>query len=65
MLNLGGAWATVFQDGVGGARHWVVVVDDINGAGRVKIRDPWEGTKYTMTYDDFDSVWTGHSVYRE
>jgi hypothetical protein len=43
----------------------VVVVDGINQAGNVMIRDPWEGTKYEMPFKYFvNEVWTGRAVYR-
>ncbi|CAN5510202.1 hypothetical protein BH10CYA1_BH10CYA1_52730 [soil metagenome] len=41
-----------------------VVVDGINAAGRVVIRDPGEGTIYQMKMPDFIEHWTGQAVAR-
>lgn len=39
-----------------------VVVDSVNAAGRVVIRDPGEGTIYQMKMQDFMDHWTGQAV---
>lgn len=41
-----------------------VVVDGVNAAGRVVIRDPGDGTIYQMTMKDFMDHWTGQAVAR-
>lgn len=43
--------------------HWVLVkgVDD---AGNVIIYDPYQGSRYLMTEQEFKEVWNGHSVYK-
>jgi len=43
--------------------HWVVVkgTDDL---GKVIINDPFKGTRYTMTIDEFKDTWNGYSVYK-
>lgn len=41
-----------------------VVVDGVNDAGDIMIRDPWEGTRYEMTRYNFLKHWTGTSVYK-
>ncbi|MFN8550733.1 MAG: papain-like cysteine protease family protein [Candidatus Obscuribacterales bacterium] len=41
-----------------------VVVDGVNAAGRVVIRDPGDGTIYQMTMNDFMDHWTGQAVAR-
>lgn len=41
-----------------------VVVDGVNAAGRVVIRDPGEGTIYQMKMNEFMDHWNGHAVAR-
>jgi ABC-type bacteriocin/lantibiotic exporter with double-glycine peptidase domain len=41
----------------------MVVVDGLDGAGNVTIRDPQDGTRYEMTRDDFLQHWTGRVVF--
>jgi RHS repeat-associated protein len=41
----------------------MVVVDGLDEAGNVMIRDPWDGgSTYQMTVPDFESAWTGYAV---
>ncbi|WP_425562158.1 papain-like cysteine protease family protein [Litoribacillus peritrichatus] len=35
--------------------HWVVV-DGLDDAGRVMIRDPWQATKYKMDMTEFQNT---------
>lgn len=46
-----------------GIGHWVVVkgVDD---AENVIIYDPYQGSKYMMTEQNFKDVWNGYSVFK-
>lgn len=56
--------AEMFPKGGGGnkAHHAVVVVGVEDGV--VTIRDPWEGSSYTMSLADFQYRWTGVGVVR-
>jgi len=74
VLTCFGVWMAQLQGKLGANRHWVIVegVDDV---GNLKIRDPWginktyvktgEGTRYTMTREEFEQVWTSYVVYNE
>lgn len=42
-----------------------VIVDSLSESGNLKIRDPWEGTKYEMTLDEFYNYWTGNACFKE
>jgi ABC-type bacteriocin/lantibiotic exporter with double-glycine peptidase domain len=42
--------------------RWVVV-DGLDDAGRVMIRDPWQATRYKMDLPEFQNTWTGYSVW--
>jgi len=44
--------------------HWVVV-DGVDGVGRVLIKDPFSGAQYKMSVEEFKDVWNGHSVYKQ
>lgn len=42
-----------------------VVVDGLDDAGRVLIRDPWGGgSTYTMDLSEFHRVWNGSAVFK-
>ncbi len=41
-----------------------VVVDGLDDAGNIKIRDPQDGERYEMTRKDFEHHWTGEAVFR-
>jgi Papain-like cysteine protease AvrRpt2 len=41
--------------------HHMVVVDGVD-EDSVQVRDPWEGSSYTMTLEDFKARWTGNGV---
>jgi hypothetical protein len=65
-LNNTGSWGAMMTDGPGSLPHWVVV-DGLDNAGMVMIRDPWQATRYTMAPGDFfgnTSGWTGFSVFK-
>jgi predicted double-glycine peptidase len=38
------------------------VVDGLDSAGRVVIRDPALGTRYLMLWDEFTHVWEGQTI---
>jgi hypothetical protein len=60
-----GPWAAeMIEMGLPKKPPHVVVVDGVNAAGNVVIRDPLEGTKYEMTAKHFLEVWSGKAVYR-
>ena len=62
-LNRTGSWAAMLVDITGSnTRHWVVV-KGVDKGGNVIIHDPWQGTSYTMTRNNFINTWTGYSVY--
>jgi filamentous hemagglutinin len=41
----------------------LVVVDGIDAAGYALIRDPWQGSRYRMTIDNFLKYWTTEAVF--
>ena len=43
--------------------HWVVV-DGWNNLGNLKIRDPWDATRYVVRINDFIEFWTGFAVFK-
>ncbi len=44
--------------------HWVVV-NGVDDAGRVLIKDPFNETRYKMSLDSFKDVWNGQAVYKQ
>jgi len=62
VLNTTGSWAAVFKE-TGARIGHLVVVDGLDEAGRVMIRDPWEGTKYIMQKEDFLDYWNTEAIY--
>ncbi len=61
-LNSTGSWAAVLRST--GTMSHMVVVDGSDVVGNLMIRDPWEGTSYTMKTDDFINYWTSEAVFR-
>lgn len=61
-LNRSGSWAASLKS-FGTMLH-MVVVDGLDDAGNLVIRDPYEGTLYAMTPDDFAAHWQQHAVFR-
>lgn len=53
-----GPWGAKFFDG---DWHAVIVAFKNEATGRLRIHDPFEGTKYEMTLQEFKRVWTGES----
>jgi len=41
----------------------MAIVDGIDEAGRVMIRDPWEGTSYKMEQEEFFKFWNQIAVF--
>jgi len=62
-LNNTGSWAAVLWE-VGAGIGQMVLVDGLDEAGYVLIRDPWDGTRYRMTREDFLKYWTTQAVFR-
>jgi len=62
VLNTTGSYAAVFKE-TGARIGHLVVVDGVDKAGRVMIRYPWEGTKYTMKKEDFLNYWNTEAIY--
>lgn len=46
-----------------GVSNHMVIVDGFNTQGQVVIRDPADGTTYTMTWSSFRNIWQGDSVW--
>lgn len=64
-LNKTGSWSAMMWEPGASTGHWVVV-DGLNSAGDVVIRDPaGVGTTYTMTVDAFKETWNGFSVFKK
>lgn len=60
-------WAAEFRDNFShhvGIGH-LVVVDGLDEAGNVMIRDPQHGTRYEMTQKDFMKYWSNRAVFRK
>jgi ABC-type bacteriocin/lantibiotic exporter with double-glycine peptidase domain len=70
LLQRGGSWATELREPIG-PRYarlepgHAVVVDGVDNAGNICIRDPAQGTRYEMTGGEFTRVWTGIVVFRK
>jgi hypothetical protein len=63
-LLKGGPWgAELTKDNRFIERAHAVVVDGLNAAGDIMIRDPGYGA-YTMKYDDFFKAWTYRGIFR-
>jgi filamentous hemagglutinin len=58
----GPAGVTLFKFGMR-VEH-MVVVNGVDDLGRVIIRDPGNGMKYFMSWDEFQDLWTGTAIYR-
>jgi hypothetical protein len=43
----------------------MVVVDAMNEAGNVMIRDPWHGSSYETPYEEFTGAWDLQVVFRQ
>ncbi|MCU1766064.1 hemagglutinin repeat-containing protein [Pseudomonas protegens] len=63
-LNKTGSWSAMMWDSGNKIGHWVVV-NGVDDAGRVLIKDPFNGTQYKMGIDSFKDVWNGQAVYKQ
>ena len=45
------------------AEAHMVVVDGMDDAGRVVVRDPFQGTRYYVEWQEFLEIWHGMSVW--
>ena len=59
-----GSWAAEMKEFGNPIAH-LVVVDGFNEAGRLLIRDPWNGTRYKMEKEEFLNYWNTRGVYLE
>jgi filamentous hemagglutinin len=62
-LNETGLWAAMLFETGAKLGHWVSV-SGLDRAGRVRILDPADGTRYVMEIEEFMSHWTLFSVFR-
>lgn len=62
VLNTTGSWSAVLWEIGAGIGH-MVLVDGLDETGYVLIRDPWDGTRYKMTREDFLKYWNTQAVY--
>jgi len=62
-LTKRGSWVAMMWNKGNRVGHWVVV-DGVDDLGQVLIRDPWNGTKYSMKFEDFLETWSFGAVYR-
>lgn len=61
-LNKTGSWGAVMWE-LGASIGHIVIIDGLNNDGRLTIRDPWDGTTYTMQMNDFLRVWSRLGLY--
>ncbi|WP_431082030.1 hypothetical protein [Pseudomonas thivervalensis] len=40
------------------------MVNGVDDAGRVIVKDPFQGAQYRMEVEKFKEVWNGHSIYK-
>ncbi len=57
-----GFFGAVFDEG--NPLGHLVLVDGLDKKGRVKIKDPWDGTSYKMEEAEFLRVWSGELIFR-
>lgn len=60
-LNQTGPWVAMTM---GRPRNHWVVVDGWDNLGNLKIRDPWDATRYIVRINDFIEFWTGFAVFK-
>lgn len=63
-LSAKGSWAAEMKEFGNPIAH-LVVVDGFDEAGRLRIRDPWNGTRYKMEEAEFLNYWNTRGVYLE
>lgn len=61
-----GSWMAIVYDSTGLRGHHAIVIDGKSSSGNLMVRDPFEGTKYEMTFEEFlkKPLWTGRCVHR-
>lgn len=64
LFNKNGPFSAILFSRGMGVPH-MVVVDGLEGVGKVLIRDPAGGVRYTMAWDEFTRVWTGGGIYKQ
>lgn len=57
-----GIFGAVFHEGK--PLGHLVLVDGLDNKGRVRIKDPWDGTSYKMEEAEFLRVWSGELIFR-
>ncbi len=57
-----GSWIAELRE-TGKRLGHLVVVDGYDGEGRIRIRDPWEGTRYKIEPEEFLNCWTLQGIY--
>jgi len=62
-LTARGSWGAVLY-GEGLDVPHMVVVDALDEVGNVAVRDPFEGSSYTMLRGEFEDFWTGFATFR-
>uniref|UniRef100_UPI002B413AEA cysteine peptidase family C39 domain-containing protein n=1 Tax=Photorhabdus africana TaxID=3097554 RepID=UPI002B413AEA len=63
-LNKTGSWSAMMWDQGSKVGHWVVV-KGTDKAGNVLIHDPWKGTSYKMTQQEFKATWNEIAVFNQ
>lgn len=62
VLNSTGTWAAMMHEKGASISH-LVIIDGLDDYGRVKVRDPYQGTSYTMDMQEFIYYWNGNGIY--
>lgn len=62
VLNATGSWAAMLWEPNASIGHFIIV-DGLDNAGMIMIRDPWNGTRYKMDREEFLNYWTLFAVY--
>ncbi len=57
-----GSWAAILWEPLVDLGH-IVIVDGLDDAGKIMIRDPWNATRYKMELEEFLSYWNIQAVY--
>lgn len=61
-LNKTGSWAAVMWEQSASIGH-LVMIDGFNNNRQLIVRDPWDGTTYTMQMNDFLRIWSRLGLY--
>ncbi len=63
-----GPWGADFIPEPGAGRSGLphtIVIDGMSENGNLRVRDPWEGTKYELTTKEFFKHWSGRAIYKK